>query len=236
MIKALFFDLDGSLLGMDLDAFTHGYLKSIAGAMMPHGFDPETLIRTIYAGIGAMADHDPAITNEQAFMEVMKNQYGLEIEEKMPYFEEYYRNGFGINQQFCPQNPLAGTVIDTAKKFGLQTILATNPIFPRVAVDQRLNWAGLKPEDFEWITSYENSHFCKPDPRYFLEIADQLALNPEEVLMVGNDLNEDYGAIKAGMDLFVLTDYLIDSGTNCLEDHPHGTMEDLLEYIAALNA
>lgn len=236
MIQALFFDLDGSLLGMDLNAFTQGYLKSIAGAMMGYGFDPETLIRTIYAGIGAMALHDPALTNEQAFLEVMKNQYGDEVIDQMPYFEDYYRNEFGTNQQFCPQNPLARTVIETAKKQGLKTILATNPVFPRIAVDQRLNWAGLKPEDFEWITTYENSHFCKPDPRYFLEIADRFGLKPEEILMVGNDLNEDYGAINAGMDLFVLTDYLIPSETHALENHPHGTMADLLDYIVSLNA
>lgn len=234
--KAPFFDLDGSLVGMKLEEFVQGYLQTISASMAPYGFESKTLVQTIYRGMAAMNHHDPALTNEEAFLNVMKEQYGPEVVEKMPYFEDYYHTDFNLNQQHCPKIPLAHEVIEKAKEKGLMTILATNPVFPRIAIERRLAWGGLKPEEFAWITSYENSHFCKPDPRYYMEIADRFGLKPEEILMVGNDLNEDYGAVAAGMDLFVLTEYLIENKTSSslLDSFPHGSMADLLAYVDQL--
>lgn len=114
---------------------------------------------------------------------------------------------------------------------GLRTILATNPIFPRNAVESRIRWAGLEPEDFEWITTYENSFFCKPDPRYYLKIAETAGTDPSECLMIGNDVSDDGAAEKAGMAVFILTDCLISRGSGGLSGYPHGGFEELNKYI-----
>lgn len=49
-------------------------------------------------------------------------------------------------------------------------MLATNPIFPKVATESRIRWAGLQPEDFELYTTYEKTCHCKPNPAYYTDI------------------------------------------------------------------
>ena len=54
MIKAILFDLDGTLLPMDQDEFTKGYFKLLAAKLAPYGYEPKTLIDTVWAGTAAM--------------------------------------------------------------------------------------------------------------------------------------------------------------------------------------
>ena len=51
-------------------------------------------------------------------------------------------------------------------------------------------WAGLKPEDFELYTTYENTGYCKPNPKYYQDILERLDLTAQECMMVGNDIYE----------------------------------------------
>lgn len=54
MLKAILFDLDGTLLPMDQDAFVNGYFKLLAKKMVPYGYEPEKLIKAIWQGTAAM--------------------------------------------------------------------------------------------------------------------------------------------------------------------------------------
>lgn len=234
MITTLFFDLDGTLLPMDLEGFTKAYLKSMAKTMAPYGFDPQILAGNIMKSIGVMGSHDPAQTNEKAFWDFFSSVYGEKVLESEPVFETYYRTAFSSCQAACPADPHIPALIESAKKLGFRIILATNPIFPRIAVENRIRWAGLKPDDFEWITSYENSSFTKPDPRYFLQTAEKAGVKPENVLMIGNDLREDYGAVQAGMKLYILTGCLIPAEGRSVDEFPHGTVSDLKAYLKKL--
>lgn len=51
------------------------------------------------------------------------------------------------------------------KRRGFGVALATNPIFPSVATESRIRWAGLEPEEFALYTTYENTAYCKPGTR-----------------------------------------------------------------------
>ena len=128
-------------------------------------------------------------------------------------------------------NPKAKEVIDSLKEKGYRVILATNPVFPAVATLNRCRWAGLEPETFELITSYENSSFSKPNPKYFIEIMEKSNVKPEECLMVGNDITEDGAALKAGMSVFFLTDCLINKNNDDFSNYPHGDFDELIKYI-----
>lgn len=44
MIKAILFDLDGTLLPMDNDAFTKYYFKLLCKKLAPMGYDPQQCI------------------------------------------------------------------------------------------------------------------------------------------------------------------------------------------------
>ena len=112
--------------------------------------------------------------------------------------------------------------------------LATNPIFPAVATESRIRWAGLQPEDFELYTTYENSRYCKPNLNYYRDIVEQLDLTPEECLMVGNDVAEDMVVRELGMNVFLLTDCLINSAQKDISVYPNGGFPELLALIRSL--
>ena len=122
------------------------------------------------------------------------------------------------------------------KARGYRVALATNPIFPHVATEHRIRWAGLTPEDFEIYTTYETSTFCKPNPAYYLEVARSLGAAPEECLMVGNDANEDMAARALGMDVFLLTDCLINTKNRDISVYLQGDFAALNAYLDRLNS
>ena len=113
-------------------------------------------------------------------------------------------------------------------------MLASNPVFPMVAQKKRMLWAGVNPDDFALITSYENSHYCKPDPLYYKEIADKSGVKASECLMVGNDTTEDAAAMLTGADFFLLTDCLLNNERKDISKYTRGSFVQLLNYIENL--
>ena len=113
-------------------------------------------------------------------------------------------------------------------------MLATNPIFPAVATENRIRWAGLTPADFELYTTYENSCHCKPNPDYYRDILTQIGADPAECLMVGNDAVEDVAAGQLGMKVFLLTDCLINKDGKDISAYPQGSFDELIAYIDTL--
>ena len=106
--------------------------------------------------------------------------------------------------------------------------MATNPA---LATHSRVRWAGLHTNDFEWITTFENSSFCKPNPDYYREILGKTELKPEECIMVGNDVGEDMIAGELGMQVFLLTDCLINKHAVDISRYPHGNFSDLVTFL-----
>ncbi len=225
------FDLDGTLLPMDQDLFTYTYFKELAVKLAPLGFDPKALAGNIWAGVAAMVKNDGSVTNEEAFWVEFSHIYGENVRNHIPVFEEFYANEFQKAKSVCGFSPESKEIVEKIKKAGYNVVLATNPIFPAIATQSRIRWAGLEPEDFLHYTTYENSSFCKPNPKYYEEILSKLGLDPKECLMVGNDVTEDGAAKALGMDVFFLTDCLINKEEKDISDQPHGSFADLEKFI-----
>ena len=234
MLKAVLFDLDGTLLPMDQEEFVRRYLELLCRKMAPYGYEPQPLIKAIWDGTGAMVKNDGSCTNEEAFWRHFLGVYGESAREHVPLFEEFYAVEFQQARDFCGFTPRAAEILALVKERGLRPILATNPLFPAVATGSRARWAGLEPEDFALITTYENSRFCKPDPAYYREILKGQILLPEECLMVGNDAEEDMIAESLGMRTFLLTDCLINRRGTDITRWPHGGYEELRSYIESV--
>ena len=234
MIKMILFDLDGTLLPMDQDLFIKAYFGGIAKRLANYGYEPNKLIQGILDGTMAMVNNDGSKTNEEVFWDKFASIFGVDAKSDEPYFNEFYINDFDKIQAVCGFNPLARKVLDESKNLCLRTVLATNPIFPRIATQKRINWAGLTVEDFELYTTYENSSYCKPSLKYYTSIIDSLGVKPEECLMVGNDVTEDMVTEKLGMKVFLVTDCLINRLNDDISIYPHGSLSDLLEYIKTL--
>lgn len=234
MITTVFFDLDGTLLPMDQEVFLEAYMGSLAAKMAPHGYEPTRLIKSIWTGTGAMVMNDGAKRNDERFWETFSGVYGRDVRVDEPLFQEFYKNEFQNVAKACGFDIRAAQTIQEIKKMGKDLVLATNPLFPAIATHSRARWAGLDPDDFAYITTYENSFHCKPNPDYYREILDKLALQPEECLMVGNDVTEDMVARNLGMKVFLLTDCLINKKNLDIAQYPNGSFPELLTYIRSL--
>ncbi len=226
-MKTVLFDLDGTLLPMDMKEFTNGYFRYLTAKMAPHGYDAKELVDAIWKGTYAMVKNNGEKTNEEVFWDCFRSIYGEKGVADACYFNEFYDGEFNEAKRFCGFNPLANEIIRALKEKGVRVILATNPLFPIFAQKHRLNWAGVDPEAFDYISSYENSHYCKPNPAYFKELTDVLHLDPKECVMVGNDAQEDGAAKKAGIELFLLTDCLINEKNLDISGVSQGGFDDL---------
>lgn len=231
MIKNILFDLDGTLLPLDQEVFVEAYMRTLSRHLLPHGYDPKKLVGSIWTGTAAMVKNDGSKTNDLAFWDHFCGIFGPQAREDEPKFDEYYRKKFPEVKVSCGFSPQAAPIVEGLKRKGYRLILATNPIFPAVATEQRIAWAGLKKEDFELVTTYENSRFCKPNPAYYFEIFDKLGLKAEECLMIGNDVTEDMVAKKLGCQVFLLTEHLINKDNADISAYPHGDFADLEKFL-----
>lgn len=233
-IKAVLFDLDGTLLPMDLRVFAERYVTELVRKFVPLGYDKDKLAEAVWAGVAGMVKNDGSRTNYDVFWETFASVYGPEVVEDMAVFDEFYEKDFENVREACGCNPEAKNAVSEIKKMGYRIALATNPIFPGIATKARIRWAGLEPEDFEDFTAFESSHFCKPNPEYYIEFLDKLGLSPEECLMVGNDVTEDMIAETLGMKVFLITNDVINRQGKDISRYPQGGFAELLEYVKTL--
>lgn len=230
-LEVVLFDLDGTLLPMDQDVFVQTYFGLLAKNLSNYGYEPKKLIESIWFGTKSMIMNDGKQTNEKVFWNTMSNIYGPNVINDESKFESFYINDFPLVKNSCGFDKRANEVIKFLKSKGYRLILATNPIFPRIATEQRIKWAGLDINDFEFVTTYENSSFSKPNLKYYLEILEKNYCKVENCLMVGNDVAEDMIINKLGVDVFLLTRDLINKNNEDINNYPNGNFDDLLEYV-----
>ncbi|MBE6632314.1 MAG: HAD family hydrolase [Ruminococcaceae bacterium] len=233
-LKYVLFDMDGTLLPMDQDLFIRKYFESLSAKLSLRGYEPRELVDAMWKGIYAMMYNDGTRTNEKAFWDVFGGIYGEKAYRDIVYFDEYYRFDFDSVKAFCGYDPKAAETLKKIKALGLKTVLATNPVFPSVAVEKRISWAGISHKEFEFYTSYENVSHCKPDPGYYKEIAEKLGAEPRECLMVGNDTTDDMAAEQLGMKVFLLTDNLINKKNADVNMYPNGGFDELYDYVCRI--
>lgn len=233
--KVIIFDLDGTLLPMeDQDVFVKTYFGLLAKKLAPHGYEPNEFINAVWQGTRAMLYNDGTKLNKYVFWDKFSEFYGDKAKADMIYFDEFYSNDFDNVKVSCGFNEKVKPCVDKIKDMGYRLVLATNPLFPAVATKKRIAWAGLKPEVFEYITTYENSSSCKPSIHYYQTVLDNIGAKPEECLMVGNDVKEDMVAEQLGMKVFLVTDNIINKEEKDISKYPQGTFDNLLKFIENL--
>lgn len=228
------FDLDGTLLPMDQDKFIENYFNGIGLKFAPYCKDPKTLVAIVMEGTMAMINNDGTMSNSERFWFTAGKKLGEDVSQYEKIFENYYENEFQRLKEFTQPNPVVKECIRILRDKGYRTVLATNPLFPQIATYSRIRWAGLEPENFDWITTYENSSYCKPNIKYFEEILGKLGLVPDQCIMVGNDVNDDMSAENIGMDTFLVTDCLINTINKDIGHYKKGSVNELLKFINQL--
>ncbi|GAB6158947.1 HAD family hydrolase [Desulfotomaculum varum] len=234
MLKTILFDLDGTLLPMDLSTFLTNYFDGLA-RICSHVAEPKVLHKHIMAATAAMIrDTRPHKTNQEVFLEDFTPRFNLPAEELMALFDNYYQGDFKNLIHCTAPTPLSRQICLLLLDKGYRLVLATNPIFPSVATAQRMQWAGI--DDLPWalVTTYEHCHYCKPNPEYYREVLEKVGAKPSETLMVGNDTKEDLAAAKLGIKTYLVTDYLITHGDADYRADFTGRLEDFMEFAKKL--
>ncbi len=232
-MKAIFFDLDGTLVNMDVDTFFPVYVKLLAekvGHIMPEKEFVSLLMKSTEAMI---KDIDSSYTNEEVFIKAFFTEDKYDQELMFNLFMDFYENEYrDMADMFGPIDD-CHAVLDLVLQKGLRVVLATNPLFPEVAIIERLRWAGVNDYPFELITTYDNMHACKPQIQYYEEILAKTNLAAEDCMMIGNDPLEDLIAGRLGLKTFLVEDMMIERQDGFQPDHK-GSMKDLLALLRSL--
>lgn len=210
MIETVLFDLDDTLLGNMMDRFLPGYFSLLAAYARPMFADEKKFITLLVAATqAAIADTSPTSTIREVFWAYFAEQTGLDPAEAEPFFNQFYETEFLKLAAVTETRPVAAKVVQGAFDRGWQVVIATNPLFPRRAIEHRLEWAGIPVTryPFQLVTTYETMHAAKPHTAYYQEIMDTVDAQPSSTLMVGDDWKNDMvPAGKLGLMRYWITD------------------------------
>lgn len=169
-MNTVLFDLDGTLLPMDMKEFTDTYILLLKNRLETAGYDAKKIIAALWVGEKAVVQNDGLITNEECFWKAFENfmtdgNGKMESKVKRKLEKEiikFYKDDFAVARYVTHPIDTVAECIDILKEKGYQLVVATNPVFPEIAVYERLGWAGLNPEDFSYLTTYENHVLQSP--------------------------------------------------------------------------
>lgn len=231
MINTILFDLDGTLLGMREKEFMDKYFYEIA-LKFKDICSSDTLISNIWDATKCMVlNLEKDKLNKDIFFERFNSL--VEQEHKNIYderFETFYCNEFDRVKVATYRVDNMLEAVKILKEKGYDLIIATNPLFPKMAILKRIEWAGLNTNDFLHITNFEICHFCKPNIEFYEEILQKIDKRPEECMMVGNDTIEDAVAKKLGLTTYIVTDNIIERENAIPSDYKSDSKE-FLEYV-----
>lgn len=231
MKMTLMIDLDGTLLGNDIDRFQKQYLSALSTYLVDQ-IDSKLMLQALMIGIRGMVSNNSAKnTLEETFDHIFYPSVNRSKAELNDIINRFYVEEFPKLEYLTTKENEAINFIQKVMELGMDVVIATNPLFPKLATQHRVNWAGLGKyiPDFKNITTYETFHFSKPNPAYYTEILMQLGWPEQPALVIGNDMEADIQpARKLGIPAF-----LLETGEeNTKKSDPNsGTFSDALNWV-----
>ncbi|HHW31608.1 MAG TPA: HAD family hydrolase [Clostridiaceae bacterium] len=230
MHNVILFDLDGTLLPWDTDEFISKYFKDIT-SYFKDMIEPEVFFKHFMHSIDIMMKNQGNMSNEEAFMNSFIPAIGKDKEAMYGHFFKFYEKEFPKLKSIANYSSLPSRIVQNLVEKGYNIVLASNPVFPLSAMLERMSWVGVDKFPWRFITTYENSYYCKPNINYYKDICHILNVSPNNCLMIGNDVQDDMIASSIGMGTFLVTDYMIDRGNPQFKPNYQGTLEDLYEFV-----
>jgi len=237
MINTILFDLDGTLLQFAQQEFIDTYFAELTKVFVRLEMDAKLCIEAVWAGTKAMVLNDGTMLNIERFWNAFSKRVGIEGE-KLKNVEaacdKFYSNEFNAAKAVMVPNDISKRLVRTMASKGYTVVLATNPLFPECAVESRLGWIDLEIQDFQLITHYANSTFCKPNPGYFMEVMNKVDKEPQQCIMVGNSPAEDMCAGTLGVETFLVTDFMENETGEDISMLRQGTLAQLEAYLTSM--
>ncbi|MFX0078314.1 MAG: HAD family hydrolase [Candidatus Hermodarchaeota archaeon] len=202
-IKALLIDFDNTLVLFNEDEFLVNYAEK-AYPYLADYFDQSTFFQKLLQSTVNMIRNDGSITNVELFTYNFILGSNLSYEECHNRLRKFYTESFRQLGNQVHIVPYGRKLIKRVLQEGLQVVIATNPIFPELATQIRLEWANLGDLDITMSTHAENMSYCKPRPEYYQSILNHIKQKPEDCLMAGNDPISDMAASVLGIKTFLV--------------------------------
>lgn len=231
--RFVLFDLDGTLLPLERPRFEAALFQNL-DAMFARKFpdQPDAAAAMKRASLACFHSGDTGETNEARMCRLLREEAGEPLAGAiLEALEGHYRSDYNSIREIIRDPSVAREALELVNAYGGVPVVATNPVAPKSCIYARMDWAGIRPEQFRLVTTYELCHYVKPDPRYYQEVLRLLGAEPSECIMIGNDTDEDMeGAIGAGIEAYLMTDYVMDR-RDSVEQYHHGTSREMLEYL-----
>ncbi len=152
MPKAILFDMDGTLIDDSMDTFLPPYFDAIT-KKLAHLVPPAKFIAQLQASTRAMvASNDPARTMADAFAADFFPKIGVPRETLMPLFDDFYAREYPELRAFVQPIPHARDLVANAIQRKHPVVIATMPVFPRAAIQQRMEWGRIADFPYALVT------------------------------------------------------------------------------------
>ncbi|MCT8975439.1 HAD family hydrolase [Clostridium sp. CX1] len=232
-MNTILFDLDGTLLSMDMILFEKLYFRELTDTFSDI-MEPEKFAKNIWESTKAMVKNTEFRTNEEVFMEDFGKRLEADISVLKNRFDEFYDTRFLNVREAVHNIESIKESVKILKEKGYKIVVATNPMFPAKAIYHRIRWAGFDPEEFSYISTFETNHYCKPQLKYYEEILKDIEKSPVECLMVGNDVQEDLVAKNLGMKTYLITDNMLHRTEDAIITDYKGNYEEFFQFVKEL--
>ncbi len=198
-MKAILFDYDGTLALTNEDLFARNYFEHL-NSFMKGKYSVAISSKDVLECVEYIIKNaDGERNNFVRFLDCFSSKTKENIEWMKAFQDFYSSEDFESLKDLAVPNEKIIELLHKSKAKGLKTVLATNPVFPEIAIVRRLHWIGLTEADFDLITTMENFFYCKPHPQYFLQICKILNVEPEDCIMIGNDDHFDKPCENVGI-------------------------------------
>ena len=230
VFNTILFDLDDTLLGNNAEQFVLYYFEALGNYVTPV-MDKQLFLQAVMVAVGAMATG--AVSNHDIFWQSFEAETGRDQAFLEPLLLKFYTDIFPELEPHTQKRPIALELMRYCFAQGKKVAIATNPVFPLVAIEERLRWAGIPVTAFDYarVTAFENSTAIKPHLSYYQQILQEIGSEPDGTLMVGNDWEQDIEPTAAlGLSAYWITDDKTEPpDPNLIVGH--GTLDDFFAYI-----
>lgn len=189
-MRYILIDLDKTLLDINFDDFLKAYFGLLIPKLKEITFDQNPL-NILNISVNYMINEKNGELNITKFYKKFTELTQIDEEKAKGLFLNFYINDFPKLNYFGKPTKNGRETILKLIELGYKTVLATNAIFPEIAILERMKWANVEDINFEFITTMENMHYAKPHIEYYLEVCEKIYIKPKDVLMVGDDLVMD---------------------------------------------
>ncbi len=199
MIKGVLLDLDNTLLHNPdrqwVRTFRQGWDRHFADC-----FGINRASDALRKAIGSLnAKPESYLTNAELILDKLVYEMPLSRAEISAALISFYVGPYHCFRANTSPMARSAELVEDLLNQGLLVAIATNPLFPEDATRARIVWAGLGDfiSELALITHSENMHFAKPDPAYFAEVIARVGVEPDECLVIGDNLTNDITPARA---------------------------------------